>query len=446
MCIQAVNESMMPTCLTIFTLACRRKIPACPENDLLKSTLSPRVYKAVQEAYPTSEPTHTFALLENKVVRKSIYSVRLERIPDLSIDWLDLPPDEMYHLDGVDELIAEEGNALVHEVRELIRKIRRLLEESKDLRYEGLSRYLTNFGPFLAGHTSLTNRVKAFLSAYNSYSKEMVSQGDHDRQLKFMKSLPFKLELLMAPHEDMGMLIGLLEERVQRLATAALVVGNRDISIEDKGFYIELDLALITSRLDEVRQAVEAKGASSIGVDQAERVAVRSQLDSLLQDAARVKSKYDRYIEDVDNSPGSLTTAFSRFESSVASAQKAVETPNMTTIIDSTSVPSPSPEVLAEQVIIHKSSDSLPPAADTDLSDDEAQELDDGEDEEGPAYPPGSIVAHVTVEYTADERIEVTQTDTGERTETASRRKSLFTYTGCISGQVELDWQVTNIA
>ena len=439
----------MPTCLTIFTLACRRKIPACPENDLLKSTLSPRVYKAVQEAYPTSEPTHTFALLENKVVRKSIYSVRLERIPDMSIDWLDLPPDEMYHLDGVDDLIAEEGNALVHEVRELIRKIRQLLEESKDLRYEGLSRYLTNFVPFLAGHTSLTNRVKAFLSAYNSYSKEMVSQGDHDRQLKFMKSLPFKLELLMAPQVDMGMLIGLLEERVQRLATAALVVGNRDISIEDKGFYIEVDLALITSRLDEVRQAVESNSAVSgarSGVDQAEATKVRAQLDSLLQDAARVKTKYDRYIEDVANSAGSLTTAFARFESSVASAKKALETAHVSTAAtDSTAVPSPSQDAFAEQVVIHKSNDSLPSVADTDPLDDEAKEIDD-EDEEGPAYPPGSIVAHMTVEYTADERIEVTQTDTGERTETASRRKSLFTYTGCISGQVELDWQVTHIA
>ena len=444
MCIQAVNESKMLTCLTIFT--CRRKIPACPENDLLKGTLSPRVYKAVQEAYPTSEPTHTFALLENKVVRKSIYSVRLERIPDLSVDWLDLPPDEMYDLDGVDELIAEEGNALVHEVRELIRKIRQLLEESKDLRYEGLSRYLSNFVPFLAGHTSLTNRVKAFLSAYNSYSKEIVNQGDRDRQLKFMKSLPFKLELLMAPHEDMGVLIGLLEERVQRLATAALVVGNRDIAIEDKGFYIEVDLALIASRLDEVSLAVEAKGASSSGVDQAERVSVRSQLDSLLQESARIKTKYDRYIEDVANSPGTLTAAFTRFKSSVASAQKALESSKVSTTIDSTSAPSPSQDALAKQVVIHKSSDSLPSAADTDPSDDGTQEIDDEEDEEGLSYPPGSIVAHMTVEYTADERIEVTQTDTGERTETASRRKSLFTYTGCISGQVELDWQVTHIA
>ena len=90
------------------------KIPACPENDLLQSTLSPRVYKAVQEV-PRAVSTHTFTLLENNVVRKSIHSVRLERIPDMSIDWSDLPSDQLYDVDGGYTFIAEEAIEIYRE-------------------------------------------------------------------------------------------------------------------------------------------------------------------------------------------------------------------------------------------------------------------------------------------------------------------------------------------
>ena len=91
-----------------------RKIPTCPENDLLRSTLSPRVYKAVQEV-PRAVSTHTFTLLENKVQRKSIHSVRLERFPDMSIDWSVLPPDQLCDVDGGYTLVAEEAMEIYRE-------------------------------------------------------------------------------------------------------------------------------------------------------------------------------------------------------------------------------------------------------------------------------------------------------------------------------------------
>lgn len=438
---------MMLTYVLKCICVCCRKIPACPENDLLKGTLSSRVYKAAQAA--TVEPTHRFPLHENKVVRTSIYSVRLERIPDVSIDWLELSAAQMCDLDGIECFISQEGSALVHEVRALILKARRLLEEIRDLHHNELDRFTTSFSPFLDEHQDLSDRMDTFMNAHRCYSIEKLRQANTARQSKPPLGKHFSVDPIISFILNIGTLLGLINNRLEQLITAEST-GARDAPVPGH-LSIEIDLALITSRLDDARHVAVALLESyaddnKSDLDQAELSAILAELNSLLQDYVRIQAIYHRHVEKVADPPDTLTIAFARFESSVTSARKAlVALDAFKTAIDSSAPHG----VLDDQFISHQPTDSRPPPAGTgsSASNNKASEIDKGEDgDEGPLYPPGSIVAHMTVEYTADEKIETTQADTGERTVTASRRKSLFTYTGCISGQVELDWQVTHIA
>ena len=176
---------------------------------------------------------------------------------------------------------------------------------------------------------------------------------------------------------------------------------------------------------------------------------------ALLDKCKHTKNKYHRFIEQNSKPPQTLLSIYKRFDAALFAVRNssvdpfrtlrreldtiALHTnPTPTPTRPSASKSNPSQGGSKRKPAKHRPSPSTDSTADIEPS--------AGPEAEVRSYPPGGIVAHMTVEYTVDEKLEVTHTETGERTVTYTRGKRMFTYTGCISGQVELDWQVTHIA
>ena len=178
---------------------------------------------------------------------------------------------------------------------------------------------------------------------------------------------------------------------------------------------------------------------------------------ALLDKCKQANIKYHRFIAQTSNPPMTLVTVYKRFDAALFAVRNSSVDPFRTlrreldTIalhINPTPTPTrpPTSKSIPSQVGSKRKPAKHRPWPSTDSTADIEPSAPAGPEAEVRSYPPGSIVAHMTVEYKVDEKLEVTHTETGEWTVTYTRGKRMFTYTGCISGQVELDWQVTLIA
>ena len=177
---------------------------------------------------------------------------------------------------------------------------------------------------------------------------------------------------------------------------------------------------------------------------------------ALLEKCKHAKIKYHRFIEQTTNPPQTLLKIYKRFDAALFAVRNSSVDPFRTlrreldTIaLHTNPAPTPTPPAASKSTSRQVGSKRKPAKHRPSPSTDSTADIETSApvpEAEVRSYPPGSIVAHLTVGYTVDEKLEVTHTGTSERTVTYSRGKRLFTYTGCISGQVELDWQVTHIA
>ena len=482
-----------------------------PQVDYLKGVLAPYILQNIitqnQQHLIEYNSNIVSTIQQSKYIYKRLKDIHIDRLPDPSVDWMLLSPREIHDMKGGEQLLINEMSAVYHELLAIHNTFARMLTKvnakqlsirSKEvddamqlytnyihIKYKDTTQLCSDYLNYLKEQGRVESITMKSCDIYRIYAYNLLSclidktdllrlidklvhaTGDtstdkHHNNVAVIDILTVRSELIGWLHMiyhvcyDADALIGRINSSFTGIGTH-----THDFSVELDAVYTRLtrlseDCLLFTSKYNKLVSDCKQINLSHYGyidniaelfAEYNKNVIVLGQMHYCLH---KVREAYRPPPQSLP-----LSSPPPPHESSMAQPQALpqVSTGTMTEAVHSTTTATTTASATASVDADINAQYPTPVHTNTD------SELAKDCLSLTAHYPPGSVIASITVEFAADVTVQTTpETSTYSTTGTdapapqpiqssveTKRLLAELTFTGCISGHTPLDWQVTGL-